>query len=264
MKIQTFILRAVFFAAYFSNPPVAFAEAAKCRQRILFLPQVHRSAVRSASELPERRLEQIAESQHRIALFISKNSNLPVFSEQIEKKISRKELDQKNKNLFLSLNGSYKTVFPSGLPEHFENLSLEQKEKLVSSGGDVVSFMLEKTGNLYPVTGENEADEEVGKKVNAQLTQRDLKQDLSAITELYDLVFRQRETMALKQIVEFFRKNPQQREAILVFGSMHDFRRYPHIFPEGCILIPEDFAAPPEIRRAQAFEDPEYQTETER
>lgn len=191
----------------------------------------------SSAEVDEEGIDEIAKSQFKIARYVGNNSDLPVFSEQVDTDISVTTLSGSR---LASISKEYETLFGKDIPETYEALTPIQKQKLVRAGGELTQFMLRKISNLYKVVPDARTQDDLFLSISEQL--KKLKTGTVEFgSPLYQLVFDRREILALAEINRYFQTNPSKRDVVLVYGSIHDFSRHPGHFPPECILIPYEF-----------------------
>ena len=212
------------------------AEAKTCKHRIIHLPQSHSTDY--AQRISVGQKDAIMESQFKIAQYIDRRPDLPVFSEQAtESTISINDFSQDIQHKLLQKGASY---FPNGLPENFTDLSDVQKEKLMSLGGEFIQVMRGKTKTLHSVVGSLERREKLYAPIDAWF--KTVKPTTTGYPlEIAEIVYTEREREALNQIKNHLEKNPKQQDVILIYGANHDFTRHPDVFPSECVVIPDQF-----------------------
>lgn len=220
-----------------------YANENVCKHRILFVPQKHKSVIPDQSGAYGQFSEEVSKSQFKIAKYIEKNSNLPVFSEQIDTNISLRDLS--SEQLQKVASEVLKNTFNSGLPQSYSDLTLDEKRRLFSSGGDLVQLLLGKIDTLYKVVPNREVQDVIFKEVTDSLIKNPIAESDSGFfskdSEVYKLIYDKRERLALNEINNYFDKNPHQKEVILIYGGAHDFSRYPELFPSECVIVPDGF-----------------------
>jgi hypothetical protein len=215
----------------------AVAGQSGCNHRILFLPQVHQSVVGDSPGVNAGSLEHVAQSQFKIAKFIERNSALPVFSEQVDTSFSTRGVSA----IQLSqVNQEYSNLFPQGLPDKYDDLTQDQKQKLAVAGGELTQLMLGKIDTLNKVVPNRVIQDRIFSQISEHF-KRHPNDGVKFDSVIYQLIFDKREMLALSEINHYFEQNAGQRDVILVYGSLHDFSRFPKLFPPECILIPFDF-----------------------
>lgn len=207
----------------------------ECKHRIIYLPQTHMSVVGGKQEISD--VEELARSQFKIAKYLEKNPKLPVFSEQIDTTMTSKGIPEEK---FNEATKEYRDLFPNGIPATLDEMSADQKSKLGKSGGDLTQFMLRKIETLNKTV----PNRQIQNKLFADMTAHFKKYPNQVVkfgSPTYKLIFDKRELLALDEINNYFKKNPEQRDVVLIYGSIHDFSRHPKSFPSECIVIPFDF-----------------------
>jgi hypothetical protein len=110
------------------------------------------------------------------------------------------------------------------------------------AGGDAISLMMGYTSILHRVVPNEQLQNQIIDKVQIwQVSHPGVKYYPPEISKL---VFQTRENWALDQINNFFRKNPETRDVILIFGKDHNFKNYANKFPPECIFTPDGFFIP--------------------
>lgn len=212
---------------------VLTAHAAECSHRIIFLPQSHPTRSDDLRHYTSD-VDEVARSQFSVAKYIEQHRNVPVFAEQaIARDYTWSDVDLKQ---LPSLN----KMFPHGLPEKFENLSIKQKTALV--GYEAVFFELE-LGNM-PIIHKVLENEEVRSQIYFPIQKWEDEHQRSKElrpSEIVNLIFEKRERLALEQIFDYWKANPGQKDALLIFGSAHRFDIYPDLISPNCIVIPSQF-----------------------
>ena len=131
-------------------------------------------------------------------------------------------------------------MFPHGLPNKFENLKIRQRIALVNY--EAVFFELE-SGNI-PLIHRVLESEEVRAKIYSPIQKWEEDHPGSQEpepSEIVNLKFEKRERLALEQISEYFKTQPGQKDAVLIFGSAHRFDIYPDLISPACVVIPSQF-----------------------
>lgn len=217
---------------------VAFGEVEfNCPQRIIFLPQYHNLDKNFAKTLEPHELETIARSQFRIAKFIEANNQLPVFSEQATRDFVWAELPIPTRARLMS---TMDMITPNGLPNRYEELDAEQKNKLIIEGGEFVQFMRGKVPVIHKTIESEEVFQKLYEPIRAWF-QKNPGNMQSYSPEIKSIIYTQRERLALEQVQKYFDRNPQASEVILIYGANHNFNFYSDIFNPNCITVPRDF-----------------------
>lgn len=209
------------------------AVADECEYRIIFLPQIHRNVI--DSRLGETNIEEVAKSQFHIAKIILENSEVPIFSEQVDENIIASKIEGD-----LRLAGEkIKFIFPFGIPENFESLSIKQKEQLAFAGADFVLLFIHKIQVLYKVVENRSVSDAIFARINELMGELKPSDKIDSYSELMILVDDVREKAALNEIKKYFNLNPKEKSAFLIYGKNHNFRRHDDIFPGKCIKTPQ-------------------------
>lgn len=209
----------------------------ECPKTITFLSQMSVHSMVRDVDAPT--VEQIAKSQFRIARYLSKHQNVPVFSEQIFEDIRYSDL---RGQMRVAANQA-KQVFPNGIPRFFEDLNAIQKRYLVVAGGDGVMLLTGRIRTLHRVVPDEATHDLIAAEIKRQ-TERTTdsqisNEQLEAINSIiYDLATTVREHLALTEINRYFAQNPRENSAILIFSHTHDFREHGKLFPAKCIETP--------------------------
>lgn len=153
--------------------------------KVIHVPQTHLPTSLNPNEQPRElfsdELDNVATSQHQIALYLKNNPDLVVLSEGQNIALTKEHREQcyrllpevptttkeqrawlanaEDQNLALGAINLSRTLskFPEGIPEDFAELTCEQKRLLAVAGGDVISFFLEETKAIYPtISSEND------------------------------------------------------------------------------------------------------------
>lgn len=213
-----------------------FAKSASCVHRIVFVPQIHASIMNGKLQVDEEWKSLTVNSQFRIAQFLQRNSTIPIFSEQVDTDITLKTA----KPEFIAVTRQVRaTTFPNGLPASEAALNLEQQKILALAGGDAVSLMLGNIPKLFKVVENQRVAEALIGRVTEWARQNPTFSEYP--TEISDIIFRQRELLALEQINRFFAKHPRTRDVILIYGQAHDFTVHPKAFASECVVRAEGF-----------------------
>lgn len=228
-----------------------------CERVIHFLPQRHSSRDSSLTEAEKSRLDILARSQYNIAKFIMKaGRSTPVFMENTYAELVTPDSGDRR---FTDLRRT-RAVLRKALADDktFQDLTPEQKELLVLTMGSMAVLHL---GNIDKIWGTipSESDEYKSRMERADFwkTHSELRTD---DTYGVDILFRKREKWALNEILRFFKKNPNAKSAILIFGGMHNFPEYSKFLPGTCIHVPdgfqEDFQPPRYMVNDEGLEKP--------
>lgn len=216
----------------------ANAQANECKRRIIFLPQSHAADELTGAQTSEVKNSEVAASQLKVASYIERFPQIPVFSEQAADKDYSWDMVPADKRA--ELRSTFNQVFPAGLPGSPHALTDSQKQKLVNNGGDFVQLIRGRVSVLHRVV-ENRADlDAIFNPIKSWFSTHS-SHSVSYPPEIGSLVYGAREKAALTQIQNYFSKNTSQRDAILIYGSNHSFRFYPDQFPPECIVIPPEF-----------------------
>ena len=181
--------------------------------------------------------EKTAHSQFLIAKYLQRHGDLAVFSEEVDadQSLSTASPD------FLKLAERVRALFGGALGDDYALLTVDQRTVLAKAGGDAVALIFGYVRDLHrAVEAAAVEDEIIGKVQRWAETHPDATEYPPAVS---DLIFNVRETLALEQVTNFFGAHPDRRDAILIFGSAHDFGKHPDKFPAECILSPGAFAA---------------------
>ncbi|MBK7844604.1 MAG: hypothetical protein IPJ71_13090 [Bdellovibrionales bacterium] len=214
------------------------ANADECKHRIIFLPQSHPPPEFAGVKMSDSQKNKIVESQLKVASYIGRFPQVPVFSEQVkDKDVS---LDMLPADVRAGLKSYYNRIFPRGLPESPDALTDIQKQKLVDNGGEFVQLIRGRASVLHRVYENREASDEINDPIKRWLRTHDSSTD-SYPPKIGSLVYGAREKAALTQVQNYFSQNAAQRDVILIYGSNHSFRFYPEQFPSECVIIPSEF-----------------------
>lgn len=230
------ILAAFFFFAFHLQS--AFADLNECKHRVIFLPQTHASAFGNKNE-NYGTIESIAKSQSKIAEYLLKHKDLPIFSEQVDTTLTLVDFEKSGAD---SVIKEYRSLFKNGLIS-YEELNQEQKQKLAMAGADATLLMLGKVPILHKVVPNRQIQDQIFSEVQKFFLnlQRDGKKQISIDDPIFKLIYDKRENLALAEINAYFDVHPEQRDVILIYGRNHQFARHPEIFPSECILVPFSF-----------------------
>lgn len=200
----------------------------ECSRHIIFLPQIHKNVI-----MPElgTNTDEVAKSQFAIAGIIQQHPHIPVFSEQVDEDISAANITGDMKTAISSL----KKAFPSGIPDRFEALSVEQKAWLANAGAEGILFGLGKISTLHKVIKNRAAQNELFERIQSLMIQLRESEDFKLRILLNTLINDVREKAALQEIKDFFDSNPTEKSVFLIYGKNHDFLRHSEIFPSRCI-----------------------------
>lgn len=234
----------------------AFADVKKCEHRIVFIPQFHKNSISAGESIPENQLNELADSQLRVAKYIEKNPNTPVFTEQATETLTFKTKAPAEVEKAIK---PYRELFPNGLPPQTQQLTVEQKGKLANLGGEYIMLMLQKTEAIHKVV-ENQALQnkmkeeaagiarqakaliELEKKATDPAVKAAQQEKIKKLEADYmKVTYDQRELLTLNEINKFFAANPKQKDVILIYGRNHDFSRHPSKFPSECVIVPFEF-----------------------
>jgi hypothetical protein len=216
----------------------AYAQSVSdCKHRILLLPQTHPTILGGSRQVLPENFDQTVRSQFSIAKYLEHHKNLPVFSEQV----SRDQTVQTVSPDFRQFAAQTKSMFPSGLPQDFNDLTDEQKNVIAQSGGDAISFILRNTDMLHRVVENDQVQNQLIDKVS-DWAQKNPYATI-APPEIVNIIFNVRENLALDQINNYIKANPSQQDIVLIYGSDHyySFRTHSDKFPAQCILVPYEF-----------------------
>lgn len=235
MEFRIFIT-SLFLA--FSSFQALAERSSTCRHRIFFLPQSHAADALTGAQLTQSELDLVAASQLRVAQFLERFPDLPVFTEQAAAQNfswNMVSADQRSR-----IKNMYDRLFPRGLPSSPYELSEMQRKKLIDNGGDFVQLIRGKTSILRKVV---ENEEELNRIFNPikQWFSTNPPRDIAYPPEIGRLVYGARERAALSQINNYFVQNPQQKHVILIYGANHNFQFYSDLFPPHCIHVPSEF-----------------------
>lgn len=213
------------------------ANAEVCRQRIYFLPQSHDVKNIPNAALADSARRDVAKSQLKIVNFLDRFPQSPVFSEQA----TTTDLDssQFTPAVLAQLKAMIDGVFPNGYTLNPENLNEEQVKKLVDNGGEVIQLMRGRLSTIHRVLEDKQTYDRIFGPTLQWFSAHP--SGTPYPPEIARLVYGAREEEALKQIVKYFAANPRQYNAVIIFGSNHNFSFYPDVFPPQCILVPPEF-----------------------
>lgn len=216
-------------------PLTAISDPLNCDSQIRFLPQTHRNVI--ALAMGETNADELSRSQFQVASYIQKNSELPVFSEQVDT-----DLDQSSITGDLQIAGNQlKQLFPIGIPKTYEQLSSEQRKQLSSAGADGVLLLTGRISALHKVVPNRATQDSIFARIQQLMADLKPTDKVSSDSELFRLLNDIRERMALAEIQKFFVSNPNIKTVLLVYGRLHNFKRHGDIFPSECIETPSDF-----------------------
>jgi hypothetical protein len=222
-------------AAYMLSVSVASADM--CKHRITFLPQTHPVPNSQETSYSDEQ-ESIARSQHQIAKYIDANP-MPVFSEQMTKKdVKWSDIPEVVRPKLVALMSE---IFPEGIPENFNDLSNLQKWKFVANGGELIELMRQKIERVHRVLEDAETADKVFSPFDAWLLKEDAKHLNPYPPDIRNIVYTNRERLALEQINKFFQAHPEEKDVILIFGGNHNFNLYPYSFNPDCVVVPDEF-----------------------
>lgn len=211
------------------------AHAEDCKHRILFLPQTHASIMGEQLQVTPEWFNATVQSQFKIATYLKQHKDLSVFSEQVSSETTMKTVSPD----FLEVTKQIRSIFPNGLPVNFQTLTDQQKTIFAKAGGDAMTFMFGDIQEIHKVVESDQVEDELIGKVTTWVKQHPYATEYPP--EISNIIFNIREGLALDQINQFFAKHPEQRDAILIFGNLHDFRTHPDKFPPQCVLTPFEF-----------------------
>jgi hypothetical protein len=233
-------LRIKIVSVFYVLTSFAFAEAQanECKHRIIFLPQSHAADELTGAQTSEVQNNEVAASQLKVASYIERFPQVPVFSEQAADQDYSWDMVPADKRA--ALRSTFNQIFPRGLPESPYNLTDVQKQKLVDNGGDFVQLIRGRVSVLHRVVENREDLDAIFNPIKRWFSTHP-SQVVSYPPEIGSLVYGAREKAALAQIQNYFSKNTTQRDAILIYGSNHSFKFYPDQFPPECIVIPPEF-----------------------
>lgn len=216
-------------------------DAKECQHRVIFLPQVHTADELTGARIAEEQSNQVAASQLKIANYIERFPNVPIFSEQAAARdFSIGTVPQVQR---AALRQMYdRQIFPRGLPENPDSLNVVQRQKLIDNGGDFVQVILGRTQILHRVVEDEKALNDIFDPIRRWHRSKP-SVNASYPPEIGRLVYGARERAALSQIQKYFTANSSQRDVILIYGRNHNFSFYPEDFSPECIIIPPEFRA---------------------
>jgi hypothetical protein len=208
---------------------------AECHQRILFIPQIHTNQL-SGSDNPEV-FQRVAEAQFEVARELISRKNIAVFAEGTYEPMT---LDwyRSRASGGEEIIKNYRSSFPNSLSRTFGELNSDQRAKLVKAGGDLTLLLLGLIPKIYPI-GSDQATENKFFSIAQQWLSSHPGQSLSEDSKMRYLTFERRDRLALQEINNFFKANPNRREATLLYGADHNFKLYPDLFNPECIFISE-------------------------
>lgn len=246
MGFDEFIQMAIIFFVWSAHAQTSLTP---CNHQIFFLPQTHPDSLADDSTD-----EEVARSQFKVAKFILTHPNIPVFAEGVHfdstlaQAVAR---NPQNKDLYKS----YQKPFKSGLPQSYENLTSNQRNELANVTGVLTMLFAEQLHEVHKTAmdpAEEDQDFEFFKKYEAAHPNVQLQPGSKA----YNLVYTKRERFALEQINSYFKREPQQKQVVLVFGAIHDFNDYPDLFPPKCVIVPFEFQTDYQKAHAQERSQP--------
>ena len=160
-----------------------------------------------------------------------------MFSEQVSSDLTVQTVSDN----FRKVAAQIKSMFPTGLPQSFDDLSEDQKTVIARAGGDAISFILRNTDMLYKVVPNDQVEDQLIDKVSAWAKTHPASTTPPPAIE--NIIFNIRENLALDQINDYFNANPTQQDVILIYGSDHYYSLLTHSakFPSQCIVVPKKF-----------------------
>lgn len=181
------------------------------------------------SNLGVQMLEDVSQSQYKVAKIILKNPQAVIVDEDQYKDLTPK--DREN-NRFVPLT---QQIFPQGLPDKYSFLKPVQKEFLAKIGGVTTHFYLGNLTYIYKSASEQEA-----RRINSGI----------AIGR-WDLVI-SREKLAISWAKQAALKANKQ-EALIVYGAGHDFKKTIKQLKDPDIVYKKTYhTAPPESPTIQS------------
>jgi len=156
----------------------------------------------------------VAMSQYNIAKQLWNEPGAYVFSEGWDENITaynRQRFVSKIPNV-----DALSIIFEKGLPEKFENLTVEQRTLLLQLGAPWILLALGRTGSLLRTISR-----ELQQEIKADLAEGGTEKAVES-----GLIFDRREKECLELISEYLKKRtPGSAEKVfLIFGGAHDFR----------------------------------------
>lgn len=130
-------------------------------------------------------------------------------------------------------------VFPRGYDIDLQTLNEAQVKKLVDNGGEFIQMMRGHLSTIHRVLQDKQTADRIFSPINQWFSSHPSRSPYPP--EIARLIYGAREEEALKQVVKYFASNPQERDAVLIFGSNHNFTFYTEIFPPKCIVVPPEF-----------------------
>ena len=212
--------------------------AGECKHRIVFLPQTHAADKLTGAQTSEDQNNQVAASQLKIANYIERFPQVPVFSEQAESRDFSWEMLPQDKRA--ALRSYFNQIFPQGLPENPYRLTDIQKQKLINNGGDFVQLIRGRVSFLHRVVENEEALNKIFDPIKSWFNTHPARY-VAYPPEIASLVYGARERAALSQVRNYFSQNPTQKDVVLIYGSNHNFTFYSEDFHSECIVIPPEF-----------------------
>ena len=233
-------MKSVFTLTLILSGNASFAvDAKECGQRAIFLPQTHAADELTGAQTTTEKNNQVAASQLKIANYIERFPNVPVFSEQAAAKdFSITTIPQDKR---VALRQMYdQQIFPRGLPEKVESLNAVQKQKLIDNGGEFIQVIRGRTQTLHRVVEDEKALNDIFDPIKRWFDNKP-PTNLPYPPEIGRLVYGARERGALSQLKKYFAANSSQKDFIIILGSNHNFSFYGDEFPPECVIIPEEF-----------------------
>jgi len=169
--------------------------------------------------------EEICESQYKIAKFFWNRASAIVFVEGLTE-----DLEEKNRKSYLEQNPKlniYLETFSNGLPSRYEDLNEDQKFLLENNMAAPLLWVLGRLNNVY-ATGSGSEQRSLYDRGVVLLGECDLNSvahiDCGKSKEIYEVILKKREELALARVEAFLAKQSATPEEIfIIFGSLHDF-----------------------------------------
>lgn len=236
---MSFVTRLISLSCLVLSLLSSAAGAQECDHRVIFLPQTHPADEMTGVEMSESQNNLVAASQLKIARYIEQSPGIAVFSEQMSAKDL--SLDLVPPDRAAALRALFDEIFPDGLPDNPYLLSDAQRKKLIDNGGDSVQLIRGKVDVLHRVVENKDDLDAIFNPIKNWFAANPGSGNYPA--EIGSLVYGARERAALGQIQSYFSQNPDEQDAILIFGANHSFTFYPEQFPPECVVVPAEFQA---------------------
>jgi hypothetical protein len=229
---------------------VMSSKASQChvddeKTQVIHVPMRH---YRPETENSKTVTKAIAESQLRIAQFLSAHPNAEVFEEgtAIDGSSWFGRLLQRMSDApsFKCASDTLQAMFPRGIPAKIEDTNEAQQELLSFCGG---ARLLEAFGRLKQIHQGEDAwlNIKMNQKLESKLQSNPNDARIFSDPELRSLAFDQREKFLVKKVREYLADHPKA-QVVILFGKVHDYSKYftdlRFARAEGC--VPPDPLAP--------------------